>query len=343
MENDHGGESFTIKSQLIEKNTTWKHEFERHQSQVEKLEDRLMELKVNMKCTEGQSNELELLRRRVKTTAAMLSYLKSKARVMAVPHLASISCGIKHQEGIGIVDKHGIPLSGWSKYVKFSSTGIPDSESKTASKLELGSLETNNGKYIDEILKSTHIITDVMELLVKRAVKAETEAATEKEMVKLGLDENKRKTLQIQSMNMKVEEMERFARSTNTLLNEMKQKVEDMVEESSIQRQRAAENDLELQRVKQDFDSLRSFVSSIIRARESLLSSEQQFQTIEKLLDRLIAETAQLENAKAEKETEVQKLMEENVKLKALLDKKETQLLAMNEQYKWMVLDNRGI
>lgn len=39
-----------------------------------------------------------------------------------------------------------------------------------------------------------------------------------------------------------------------------------------------------------------------------------------------------------QKETEVQKLMDENVRLSALLDKKEAQLLAMNEQCKVMAL-----
>lgn len=58
---------------------------------------------------------------------------------------------------------------------------------------------------------------------------------------------------------------------------------------------------------------------------------------------RLVAETDHLENEKAQKEAEVQKLIEENVRLRALLDNKESQLLAMNEQYKWMLLNNPGI
>lgn len=39
-----------------------------------------------------------------------------------------------------------------------------------------------------------------------------------------------------------------------------------------------------------------------------------------------------------QKEAEVQKLLEENVRLTALVDKKEAQLLAMNEQCKVMAL-----
>lgn len=44
-----------------------------------------------------------------------------------------------------------------------------------------------------------------------------------------------------------------------------------------------------------------------------------------------------------QKEAEVQKLMAENVRLTALLDKKEAQLLAMNEQCKFMALNSHGV
>ena len=56
------------------------------------------------------------------------------------------------------------------------------------------------------------------------------------------------------------------------------------------------------------------------------------------LWSRLVAKTTQLEGEKMQKEAEVQKLMEENVRLSALLDKKEAQLLALNEQCKMMAL-----
>lgn len=58
---------------------------------------------------------------------------------------------------------------------------------------------------------------------------------------------------------------------------------------------------------------------------------------------RLVAKSTQLEGEKAQKEIEVQKLMEENVKLAALLDKKEAQLLALNEQCKVMALNASNI
>ena len=87
-------------------------------------------------------------------------------------------------------------------------------------------------------------------------------------------------------MSMKLGEMERFALGTNSILNDMRQRVADLMEETTRQRQRAAENEEELCRVKQEFESLKSYVSSLITVRETLLSSEKQFQTIEKLFER---------------------------------------------------------
>lgn len=60
-------------------------------------------------------------------------------------------------------------------------------------------------------------------------------------------------------------------------------------------------------------------------------------------VNRLVVKTTQLESEKMQKEAEVQKLMDENMKLSALLDKKEAQLLAMNEQCKVMALSASNI
>lgn len=60
-------------------------------------------------------------------------------------------------------------------------------------------------------------------------------------------------------------------------------------------------------------------------------------------MNRLVAKTSQLESEKSLKEAEVNKLLEENVRLTALLDKKEAQLLAMNEQFKVMALSSSRI
>ncbi|KAK7852507.1 hypothetical protein CFP56_038867 [Quercus suber] len=330
-----------LKSQLSQTHEEWKHDMERSQSQVDVLQTKIMEVKISIQGSEEDAKkELEVLWRRVKTTATLLTYLKSKAQLMAVPHLAHTSCGIKQLEGVGFIDKNGTPLSSWTRNIDLSSFDGPDEETLIGISGKHVSLDEQDATYTGEILKSVQMVTDVMEALVKRVILAESETVIEKEKVTFGQEEIKRKSIQIENMSLKLEEMERFALGTNSILNEMRQRVEDLVEETSRQRQRAAENEQELCRVKRDFESLKSYVSSLITVRETLLSSEKQFQTIEKLFERLVAKTTQLEGEKMQKETEVQKLMEENVRLSALLDKKEAQLLAMNEQCKGMAAEN---
>ncbi|KAJ6792313.1 Uncharacterized protein M6B38_239820 [Iris pallida] len=172
--------------------------------------------------------------------------------------------------------------------------------------LKLGALDANDEAYIGKILKSVHMVYDVMKTLLKGVIMVESErAATEKEKINLGLQEIERKKLQIENMLAKVIEMENFALGTNRILNEMRHKVEEMVEETTRQRQQANKNEQELCRVMQDFESLRSYVSSLVSVRETLLSSEKQFQTMEKLFDRLLVKTANLESEKVQKEAEV--------------------------------------
>ncbi|KAE9606643.1 hypothetical protein Lalb_Chr09g0321781 [Lupinus albus] len=314
-----------LKSELNQPRETKKPETERSHSQVCASETKLMEVNNCIQGSEGSvKRELEGLWRRVKITATLLTYLKSKARLMAVPHLAHTSCGIKQLEGVGLVDKNGIPIS--------------DEESWIGICHQHGSLDEEDAAYNSEILKSVQMVADVMEALVKRVLLAESETAIEKEKVSLSLEELIRKTVQLENMSKKLEGMEHFASSTSSVLNEMRQRVEDLVEEAIRQRERASENEEELCRVKQEFQSLKSYVSSLTTVRETLISSEKQFQNIERLCEQLLEKTTQLEGEKMQKETEVQKLMEENVKLSAQLDKKEAQLLALNEQCKLMAL-----
>ncbi|CAL5050165.1 unnamed protein product [Urochloa decumbens] len=324
----------------------WREELRQQQSQVDALRERLVEVKVGMRCSEGDSRrELDHLCRRVKTIATLLAYLKSKARIMAIPHLAHTSCGIRLQEGVGYIDRHGVPLADWPKGAQPGSCGGSSGDDRMV--VEGGAAPEHGDAAggdvdVDDILKSIRVVTDVMESLVKRVIVAESEAANEKEKVRMGLEEIRRKTLQVETMSAKVDEMEKFAVGTNGMLNEMRQRVEDMVLETTRQRQRAAENEQELSRVKQDFESLRTYVSTLVSVRETLLSSEKQFETMEKLFDRLVAKTNQLETEKAQKEAEVQKVMEENVRLRAMLDKKEAQLQAMSEQCKFMALNHHN-
>ncbi|XP_077231139.1 uncharacterized protein LOC143864155 [Tasmannia lanceolata] len=336
------GDLPTLTSQYSHANFTWKEELEQRQSQVDALQAKLMEVKACI-SVEDEKKELNVLWRRVKTTATLLAYLKSKARIMAVAHLAHTSCGIRHQDGVGLIDKIGNPLSSWSKDVDISSFETLDDETWSGISNKLESIDEHDGAFIGEILKSVQMVTNVMEALLKRVIVAETDTAVEKEKVSLGQEEIRKKALQIESMSAKVEEMEKIAFGTNCILNEMRQKVEDMVQETSRQRQRAAENEQELCRVKEEFESLRSYVSSLISVRETLLSSEKQFQTMERRFERLVEKTTHLEGEKMQKEAEVQQLMAENVRLNALLDKKEAQLLAMNEQCKFMALNSQGI
>lgn len=59
----------------------------------------------------------------------------------------------------------------------------------------------------------------MVNFLVKRVIVAESEAANEKEKVRMGLEEVRKKTIQVESMSAKVEEMENFAVGTNGMLN----------------------------------------------------------------------------------------------------------------------------
>ncbi|XP_068640100.1 uncharacterized protein [Aristolochia californica] len=338
------GDFSPLKSQVSKSNIMWKQELERHQSQVDALQEKLMEVKASIQCSEVyEKKELDVLWRRVNTSDTLLTFLKSKAKMMAVPHLAHTSCGIIHQEGVGLIDKNGTPLSDWSKDIDLSPFESVDGETWLGISNKIVSFDEHDEAYVSQTLKSVLLVTAVMEALVKRVIMAEAVASVEKAKVSLGQEEIKKKSLQIESMSAKVEEMEKFALGTNTILNEMRQKVEDMVLETSRQRQRAAENEQELCRVKQDFESLKTYVSSLISVRETLNSSEKQFQTMERLFERLVAKTTHLEGEKMQKEAEVQKLMGENVRLSALLDKKEAQLLALNEQCKLMALNSDGI
>ncbi|GAB2282824.1 hypothetical protein Dimus_017360 [Dionaea muscipula] len=338
MASDEHTDLSVVESDLSRTDLLWKQEMERCESQLDALQAKFIEVKASIEWSEEESKkELDVLWRRVKTAAMLLAYLKARARVMAVPHLAQASCGIELLEGVGLIDKNGVPMSRWSRNFDLSFLGIPDEEAAGCRNQQAFSDEQDRA-YVGDLLKSVQMVTNVMEALVKRCLIAESETVFEKERVTCSQEEIRKKETQIESMSLKLEQMERFALGTNGILTEMRLRVEELVEETTRQRQRAAENEQELSRVKRDFESLKSYVSSLISVRETLISSEKQFQTIEKLFERLVAKTAQLEGEKAQREAEVQKLMEENVRLHSLVDKKEAQLLAMNEQCKVFAL-----
>ena len=67
---------------------------------------------------------------------------------------------------------------------------------------------------------------------------------------------------------------------------------------------------------------------------------------MEKIFDRKkrrSRRTNQFETEKAQKEVEVQKAMEENVRLRAMVDKKDAQLQEMSEQCKFMDLNHPNL
>lgn len=281
--------SSTLQADLNRNHDKWKHEMEVRQLHVDVLQARLQEIQTYTKESEEDRNsETKILSRRVRLAATLLTYLKSKARVMAIPDLAYESCGIKESDGLGLVDRNGNPLSRWFNDVDLSSSDSPDVEAWIGISGSHDSLEEQDSTYTGELLQSVKMVGSVMEALVKRAVLAETEAKVEKKKVSLGKEEIIRKTVQMQTMLIKLEEMERFTFGTNSILTEMKQRVDDLVEETYRQRQRAAENEEELCRVKLEFESLKLYVNSLINVRETLVSSEKKFQTIERLFERSV-------------------------------------------------------
>ncbi|GLT44583.1 hypothetical protein SLA2020_184690 [Shorea laevis] len=177
-------------------------------------QDKIMEVKTSIQVSEEESKkELEVLWSRVKATATLLTYLKSKARAMAVPDLAHVSCGIKQLEGV-------------------------DEETWMGITRDQDSLDELDGAYIGELPKSVKMVTDLA-VLVKMVIMADSETAIEKEKV-----------------TSEATSCEKWQR---------------------------------------DFESLKSYASSLISVRETLLSSEKQFQTMERLFEWLVAKAAQLE------------------------------------------------
>ena len=66
----------------------------------------------------------------------------------------------------------------------------------------------------------------------------------------------------------------------------MRQRVGDLLEETTRQKERHAKNEEELSRVKLEFKSLKPYVNVLITIREKLFSSEKQFRTIERLFQK---------------------------------------------------------
>ncbi|CAH8344888.1 unnamed protein product [Eruca vesicaria subsp. sativa] len=273
-----------------------------------------------------QAEELSVLLDRVKSASESLHFLRSKARILAVPGLASLGAEQVELEDDGSVSEVDKDIS------------LEDTFTETSKNQD--SLVTEDGACTWKMIQSIQMVAEVLESLLRRVTAAESEASFQKERVIIGEEEIRRKTIQIENLSLRLEEMKQIVHENKDVLDETVEIIKKLVEDSMRDREKAVENEEELRRVRTEFESLRNYVNTSTNAVETLLSSERQFQTIEA---RLVAKSAQLEGEKAQKEVEVQKLMEENVKLTALLDKKEAQILALNEQCKFMALNPSNI
>ncbi|MFS8033995.1 putative protein gravitropic in the light 1 [Helianthus anomalus] len=163
--------------------------------------------------------ESELLWRRVKTTTTLLTYLESKARILTVPHLDLTSCGIKQSDDEGFIDRTGTPMSSWSKNVNFFDFDCREAETSIGINSQYGLLDEQDASYMGEMMNRVQTVTDVMECLVKKVLVAELESNNAKQKVSLGQEEIKKKSIQIETMSEKLDEMDRFASGTNSILN----------------------------------------------------------------------------------------------------------------------------
>lgn len=323
----------TLRAQIEQLEKLWQKDVLRSLARETLLKSELLELKASLSAVESNGkSELELLRRRVKTADTLLSYLKSKARIMAIPRFAHTSCGIKRQEGVGLVDKRGVPMTQWKNNMKpaFLEQSF-DSESGSKV-LEHNSQDLGDGEYIERIARAVMQVTDVMEVLLKRAILAESDMDAERVKTKASQDEVKQKTLQLESMWSRVQEMEKVAIGTSGVLKEMQLKLEDMEHETYRQRQRAAENEQELSKVRHDFGVLRSSIESLVTSRETIMTLEKRVQEMEGISERMSAHIVNLEAGKRRKEAEVAEFLTENDSLRAQLDLKEAELAAMRQQ-----------
>ncbi|KAL3687078.1 hypothetical protein R1sor_013387 [Riccia sorocarpa] len=334
-----------LKEQVNKTQRLWQDDLSKWQTREAQLESEVEELKEQLVDVEGSARkEAELLTRRMKTADTLLRYLKSKAKIMSIPRYARTSCGIKQQEGVGLVDKRGVPMAEWNNpaniplFGNASKSGIDKGLSSSLEDENFSLLgKTGDGEYVERMAIMVMQVTEVMEVLLKRAIMAGAEAEAEKERNLISQEELVKKTVQIENMWARVEEMERVAIGTSGVLKDMQSKLEDMEQETTRQRQRAAENEQELSRVRHDFGILRSSVDNLVKARETIRCMEKRIHEAEDLSERLTARVLSLESGKKQKETEVERLLVENDGLRSSLDFKTAELSAASDQVRYLV------
>jgi len=280
----------------------WSSEIKSSQLLVDNIVD------ANSSLENGSEEELGVLLGRVKSAAASLRYLSSKATILTAPGLNHPALGVEQQQ---LEDN--------------SSTSVVATE--------------DGATYSLKMLQSIQMVADVLESLLRKVTSAESETSFQKERLIVREEEIRRKTVQIENMSLRLQEMKRILHGNKTMLDEAEEIIKKLVEDSRRAREIALDNEEELRRVKTECESLRNYVNTItsLDVAETLHSSEEQLHCM------LVAKSTRLEGEKAQKEVEIQKLMEKNVKLATLLDKKEAQLLALNEQCKFMALNASNI
>lgn len=214
-----------------------------------------------------QAEELGVLLDRVKSAAASLHYLRSKA-LLAVPGLAHESLDAEQVE---LEDDGSV-----SEVAKDISHTFPGT-SKNQDPLVI----EDGGACTLKMLQSILMVADVLESLLRRVRAAESEASFQKERVVIGEEEIRRKTVQIENLSSRLEEMKRIVHGNKAVLDETVEIIKKLVEDSRRDREKAVENEEELRRVKTECESLRNYVNTSTNVVETLLSSERQFQTIE--------------------------------------------------------------
>jgi len=141
-------------------------------------------VKMSHDCSEEDARkELKVLLDRVKSAATSLSYLRSKARILAVP---------------------GLSLGAQQLQLKDDTTLAGTNKNKD-------SLVIEDGVYTLNTLQSIEmVITDALESLLRRVTAAESETCSHKEKVIICEEEITRKTVQIQNLSLRLEQTERI-------------------------------------------------------------------------------------------------------------------------------------
>lgn len=227
----------------------------------EMISGQLVDVETSLEGSEEDGRkELEVLLGRVKSAEASLRYLRSKARILALP-------GLTHLE---LEDDSSV-----------SEVANPGVDTLAGTYKNQGSLVIEDGAYTWKTLQSIQMVTDVLESLLRRVTAAESETSFQKERVIIGEEEIRRKTVQIEKLSLRLEEMKRIVHGNQTVLDETAEIIKKLVEDSRRDREKAVENEEELRRVKTECESLRNYVNTSTNVIETLLSSERQVQTIE--------------------------------------------------------------